>query len=176
MKYIFKISIFFLIFYHTLHAKTLSEYQIETLKMVKEIALQYPNDAGETFENTLMAICLTETNAGLARLGDHKAHYKDYTKSSLGIMQVQVPTARFVAKKYNLHELSKLSDKKLSIILMENDSLNIKLATLYITWLNDRYYDYFTTISRYNGGMHNYKYFDKVIKNLKFIKKHHEFI
>ena len=51
------------------YASIIKPRQVQTLEMVKEIASKYPNKQGETFEKTAMAICLTETSAGVFKVG-----------------------------------------------------------------------------------------------------------
>jgi len=66
------------------------------LKTVKNVALQYPDKKGRTFENTAMAICMTETSGGKVRFGDKQLLRKGIKKASYGIMQVRLATARQV--------------------------------------------------------------------------------
>jgi len=55
-----------------LQATVFKPEQIDTLALVKDIALRYPDKSGETFAKTAMAICLTETSAGVFKVGDWK--------------------------------------------------------------------------------------------------------
>lgn len=162
-----------ILFLTTLEAKattTLSQSQIKNLNLVKKVAKTLPNNKGETFENTAMAVCLVETNCGLHKIGDLKKDHIDIKKASLGIMQVRLQTAKFVAKKRNLKDVLKLDDNQLVNKLLNDDEFNVKVAINYIIYLNNRTKNYFQTISRYNGGSKNYAYVSRVMKRLKFIK------
>ncbi len=150
-------------------AAKLSLQQIETLKTVKDIAKQYPNQSGETFENTAMAICLSETSAGLFKVGDIGKDPNIF-KASLGIMQVRLETARFIAEKLNLTKIKKMSDVVLVNRLLGDDKFNIFVAVKYLVWLNDYTKNYFRTVSRYNGGNYNHPYYNKVMRNMQFIQ------
>lgn len=156
-------------------ATTLSQTQIKNLNLVKEVAKTLPNKKGETFENTAMAICLVETNCGLHKIGDLKKDHADIKKASLGIMQVRLQTAKFVAQKRNLPDVLSLSDNELVNKLLNDDKFNVKVAINYIIYINDRTENYFQTISRYNGGSKNYPYVSRVMKRLKFVKKQNFF-
>lgn len=151
-------------------ANKLKSFQIEKLKLVKNVALKYPNKKGETFENTAMSICLTETYAGRIKIGD-VGKVPNIFNASLGIMQVRLATARFIAKKLKLKDVSALSDVDLMNKLLGDDEFNAKIAIQYLVWLNNHTKDYFRTVSRYNGGNENYPYFNRVMKNMKRIKK-----
>jgi hypothetical protein len=153
----------------SLVASTLSFQQIETLKIVKSIAKQYPNQSGETFEYTAMAICLTETSAGVFKVGDIGKDPNIF-KASLGIMQVRLETARFIAEKLKLTEIQKMSDVVLVNRLLSDDRFNIYVAVQYLVWLNDFTKNYFRSVSRYNGGNFNHTYYNKVIRNMRIIQ------
>jgi len=153
----------------SLVASNLSPQQIRTLKLVKEIAKQYPNKSGETFEYTAMSICMTETSAGIFKVGDIGKDPNIF-KASLGIMQVRLQTARFTAEKLHLSEITKMSDVVLVNRLLGDDRFNIYVAVQYLVWLNDDTKNYFRTVSRYNGGNYNHTYYNKVIRNMRFIQ------
>ncbi|HIP46804.1 MAG TPA: hypothetical protein EYG95_04520, partial [Campylobacterales bacterium] len=72
-----------------IEASALDMRQILTLKTVKNIALQYPNKKGETFEETMMAICMAETSGGKINYGDKQLLKKGIKKGSYGVMQVR---------------------------------------------------------------------------------------
>ncbi|NOX16156.1 MAG: lytic transglycosylase domain-containing protein [Epsilonproteobacteria bacterium] len=152
-----------------LHAVKLSPKQIEILKMVRNVAKQYPNRNGETFENTAMAISLSETSAGVFKVGDIGKDPNIF-KASLGIMQVRLETARFVAQKLNLTKIKQMSDVQLVNHLLGDDKFNVYVAVKYIVWLNDYTKNYFRTVSRYNGGNYNKPYYYKVMRNMRFIR------
>lgn len=168
-----KITIFLFIltiFAGALSGSSLKTKQIDKLKLVKRIALQYPNKKGETFEKTAMSICLTETYAGRIKIGD-VGKVPNIFNSSLGIMQVRLETARFIAKKLKMKEVLKLNDVDLVNKLLGDDKFNVTIAIRYLVWLNNHTDDYFRTVSRYNGGNSNYPYFSRVMKNMKRINK-----
>jgi hypothetical protein len=169
MKYKYIILILILLNF-SVFAKELSKKQIETLKTVKEVALKYPNKHGETFEKTAMAICLSETSAGVMKIGDIGKNPNIF-KASLGIMQVRLQTARFIAKTLDLKDVKNMSDIKLVNRLLSDDRFNIRIAVQFLVWLNDQTSSYFRTVSRYNGGNHNKKYYYKVMKNMQLVKK-----
>lgn len=163
--------ILFGLFLGSLNAATFSDKQIETLKMVREVALQYPNLTGETFENTAMAICLTETSAGVFKIGDI-GNDPNIFNASLGIMQVRLATARFLANKLNWTEVIQMSDVKLVNKLLGDDRFNATMAVKYIVWLNNyTNHHYFRTVSRYNGGNYNRPYYARVMKNMDLIRR-----
>ncbi len=155
-----------------IEAKALDMKQILTLKTVKNIALQYPNKKGKTFEDTMMAICMTETNGGKVKYGDKQLFKKGIKKGSYGVMQVRLGTARFVAKSFNLLDVTLMSDVMLIKKMMHESAFNAKIATLYIVWLSEHSKSYFEMVSRYNGGKVNHPYFNKIQKYLKYLKSY----
>ncbi len=155
-----------------LSASNLKTSQVEKLKLVKSVALKYPNKKGKTLEKTAMSICLTETNAGRVKIGDIKRKNPNIFKSSLGIMQVRMQTAKFIAKKLKLEEVSKLSDVELMNKLLGDDEFNAQIAVQYLVWLSNRTKDHFTAVSRYNGGNVNHPYYNRVMKNMQKLKKY----
>lgn len=158
------------LFISSSYSASLSDKQIETLKMVREVALAYPNNLGETFENTAAAICLTETSAGIFKVGDIGKDPNIFN-ASLGIMQVRLETARFLAQKLEWNEVLEMSDVKLVNKLLGDDRFNATVAVRFIVWLNEyTSHDYFRTVSRYNGGNYNYPYYYRVMRNNDFIK------
>lgn len=159
-----------LLFVSIAQATQLKPKQIERLQLVKEIALQYPNKKGETFENTAMSICLTETHAGRVKIGDLKKNSHVFN-ASLGIMQVRLETARFIGNKLKIKEINELDDVELVNKLLGDDAFNAMVAIRYLVWLSDHTQDYFKTISRYNGGNTNYPYYNRVMKNMKKVKE-----
>jgi len=170
LSYFLRSIILFGLFISSIHAATFSDKQIEILKMVREVALQYPNSTGETFESTAMAICLTETSAGVFKIGDIGKDPNIF-KASLGIMQVRLETVRFLANKLNWTEVIKMSDVRLVNKLLSDDKFNATVAVKFIVWLNEyTNYNYFRTVSRYNGGNHNRPYYGRVMRNMKLIR------
>ncbi len=153
-------------------ANALDFKQILVLKTVKNIASHYPDKRGKTFEDTAMAICLTETSGGKLNFGDKQLLKKGIKKASYGIMQVRLGTARFVAKSFNLIHMQKMSDLALIKKMMHDNLFNAKIGVLYIVWCSNNSKSYFETVSRYNGGKSNQPYYDRVQKNLKIVKKY----
>lgn len=141
----------------------LSKSQIAIKQLVKKESRKYSN-----YPATMAAICLTESSYGYYSIGDDT--YKDgtkkpLTKSSLGIMQMQVPTARFIAKKSKDYKwLDSLSDKRIATLLLTDDVLAIHLATLYFEY-HRKLYGYFGAVSHYNGGTNNRTYYNRVQAN-----------
>jgi len=163
--------ILFGLFLGSLNATTFTEKQLEILKMVREVALLYPNNVGETFEDTAMAICLTETSAGVFKVGDIGKDPNIFN-ASLGIMQVRLETARFLANKLNWTEVINMSDVKLVNKLLGDDRFNATVAVKFIVWLNNyTNQHYFRTVSRYNGGNYNRPYYGKVMRNMDLIRR-----
>ncbi len=155
-----------------IEAKALDMKQILTLKTVKNIALQYPNKEGKTFEKTMMAICMAETSAGKVKYGDKQLLKKGLKKGSYGVMQVRLETARFVAKAFHLLDIRLMSDVGLIKKLMHESAFNAKIATLYIVWLSEHSQSYFEMVSRYNGGKANHPYFQKIQKYVNYLKRY----
>ncbi len=154
------------------YSTELNQQQIAILKKVKSIAKQYPNKNGQTLEVVAMAICLSETNAGQTRFGDKHLLKNGIKEASYGIMQIRLQTAKFISKIYNLKDIIFFDDILLIKKMMQDDTFNIKLGVLYLVWLNNTSKNMFETISRYNGGKINYKYYNKVKKNIEIIKKY----
>jgi len=172
LSFFLKSIILFGLLTSSLSAVVFSDRQNKTLKMVRDIALNYPNSKGETFENTAMAICLTETSAGLFKVGDIGKDPNIFN-ASLGIMQVRLETAKFIAKKLNWTEVLEMSDVKLVNKLLADDEFNATIGIKFIVWLNNyTKQNYFRTVSRYNGGNYNHPYYNRVMKNMQLIKKH----
>ncbi len=142
------------------------------LKTVKNVALNYPDKNGRTFEDTAMAICMTETSGGKVNFGDKQLLKRGIKKGSYGIMQVRLATARLVAKAFKLREIQNMSDLELIQNMMYNNLFNAKIGVLYIVWCSNHSKSYFETVSRYNGGRVNHRYFNKVKKNLNLLKKY----
>lgn len=155
-----------------IEAKALDMRQILTLKTVKNVALRYPNKKGQTFEDTMMAICMAETSGGKVNYGDKQLLKKGIKKGSYGVMQVRLETARFVAKSFHLLDVKMMSDTQLIEKMMHESPFNAKIATLYIVWLSEHSKSYFEMVSRYNGGKINHPYFNKIQHYLKLLKSY----
>ena len=150
----------------------LSQKQIDTLQAVRDVAKTIPDKKGETFENTLSAICLTESSGGINMIGDFKKG-TSITKASLGAMQIQTRTARFMARTYkDLNWINKMSDFKIVNKLIGDIKFSATIAAYYMKWVSDYRKTYYSAVSGYNGGLSNWKYYKKVKKNMITIKKY----
>ena len=100
------------------------------------------------YPSTIVAIAFTESSCGINILGDDG--------NSLGIMQMQVSTAKWVDKR-----LLKVPTRHLKTMLLLNPRLGIRLASKLFE-RHRRRHGYFGAVSRYNGGARNYRYYNKV--------------
>lgn len=158
----------FLIFL-SLNANQMSSKQLQVLQTVRDVAKSIPDKNGKTYENTLSAICLTESSAGNHTIGDFK-HKKSFTKASLGAMQIKVATARHVSQNVKkLRWLNRLSDVQLAGRLLGDIKLSAQIATYYLVLLQNQRLDHFYAISGYNGGMVNQPYYNRVMKNMALV-------
>jgi hypothetical protein len=126
--------------------------QLKCKREVYSIAKLYTN-----YPTTIVAIAMTESSCGLHLLGDDS--------KSLGIMQMQIPTARDVIR-WNPKELgylSRLTTPRLRTVLLSNTYIQVKMATLLFEH-HRRRHGYKKAVSLYNGGMHNTVYFNRVEK------------
>lgn len=160
----------------SLHAKITPE-QLVTLQSVRDAAKKIPDYRGTTYENTLSAICLTESSAGVHVVGDIKRG-KSLIKASLGAMQIKVSTAKHIAKLTpSLHYLLKFSDQKIATILLTDLKTSVTIAAHYLVRLKKSRKKYFHMISGYNGGWDNKPYYSRVMKNYRtvamLVKKGH---
>lgn len=148
----------------------ISKEQLHNLQIVRDVAKSIPDKYGETYENTLSAICLTESSAGKNIIGD--AAHTPLTKASLGVMQIQVATARFIAKRTDsLHWLNQKNDAQIAALLLQDIELSARIAAHYIVLLKHARKAYMKVVSGYNGGMVNWRYYNRVMKNMKFVQK-----
>lgn len=153
----------------SLFADSMTPKQLHVLQTVRDIAKSIPDKNGKTYENTLSAICITESDAGQNTIGDYK-HKKSFTKASLGPMQIQVATARHVSQNVKkLRWLNTLSDVQLAGRLLGDIKLSAQVATHYVVLLQNRRVDHFCAISGYNGGTANYTYYNRVMKNMQIV-------
>lgn len=150
----------------------LSQEQLKVLQTVRDVARTIPDYKGETYENTLAAICLTESSAGKNIIGDFKKGII-ITKASLGTMQIQVATARFVAKRIKaLQWIDSLSDAQIANKLLTNVKTSAQISAYYLTLLKKNRRDYLRMVSGYNGGMINTPYYNRVMKNMRLLEKY----
>lgn len=166
------IRLFFLLFFAVnLFADAVTPEQIATLQTVRDVARTIPDGEGETYENTLSAICLTESSAGKNIIGDFRAGV-EITKASLGAMQVQVATARYVSRRVEaLAWLNDRTDKQIANYLLTDLRISAQIAAHYLVILKDRRHDYMKAVSGYNGGIENWPYFIRVMENMKLVKR-----
>ena len=105
---------------------------------IKEHASEFTN-----YPSTILAIAGVESTYGKNILGDDGR--------SLGMMQIQVPTAYFIAKRdQSLAWLLKLPRKVLETLLLKNDALSIEIASKLFEYHRKRH-GYKMAIIRYNG-------------------------
>ncbi len=150
----------------------LTPEQIKVLQTIRDVARTIPDYTGETYENTLAAICLTESSAGKNIIGDFKKGIV-ITKASLGTMQIQVATARYVSKHIEeLAWLDKLSDAQIANKLLTDVRTSAQISAYYLTILKKKRKHYFNVISGYNGGMVNNPYYQRVMKNIALVQKY----
>ena len=166
-----KIISLFILFALTLLADKISPKQLQVLQTVRDVAKSIPDKNGKTYENTLSAICLTESSAGKNTIGDFK-HKKSFTKASLGPMQIQVATARHVSQNVKkLRWLNNLSDVQLAARLLGDIKLSAQIATHYLVLLQNQRQEHFYAISGYNGGFTNRPYYNRVMKNMEVVER-----
>ncbi len=155
----------------SLFGDSMTPKQLNVLQTVRDVAKSIPDRKGNTYENTLSAICLTESSAGKNTIGDFK-HKKSFTKASLGPMQIQVATARHVSKNVKkLRWLNTLSDVQLAGRLLGDIKLSAQIATHYLVLLQNQRLDHFYAVSGYNGGMVNRPYYNRVMKNMDVVNR-----
>ncbi|MEA3372769.1 MAG: transglycosylase SLT domain-containing protein [Campylobacterota bacterium] len=160
-----------ILFTFTVSLFAVSKEQLTVLQTVRDVARSIPDHSGETYENTLSAICLTESSAGKNLIGDFKKGVV-ITKASLGVLQIQVATARFISTRVDeLAWLNELSDAKLANKLLSDIELSARIAAHYLVILYKARGEYFKMVSGYNGGMTNHPYYARVMKNMKLVKK-----
>ena len=150
----------------------LTPEQLKVLQTVRDVARTIPDYKGETYENTLAAICLTESSAGKNIIGDFKKGII-ITKASLGTMQIQVATARYIAKRIKtLQWIDTLSDAQIANKLLTDVKTSAQISAYYLTILKKSRRHYFNMISGYNGGMSNSPYYKRVMKNMQLLNKY----
>lgn len=147
----------------------ISTQQIATLQTVRDVAKTIPDYTGETYENTLAAICLTESSAGVHIVGDLNT---SVLSASLGPMQIRIKTARYIARiTPALHYLTKLSDNTLASLLITDLKTSTKIAAHLLVHLRKSRKKYYYMVSGYNGGWQNTPYYNRVMKNYTLVTK-----
>ena len=169
---VYLIRFFLLISLVSFQLFALSSEQLKVLQTIRDVARTIPDYTGETYENTLAAICLTESSAGKNIIGDFKKGIV-ITKASLGSMQIQVATARYISKRVkDLSWINKLSDAQIANKLLTDIKVSAQISAYYLTILKKSRKHYFNVISGYNGGMNNSPYYKRVMKNMTLLKKY----
>jgi len=160
----------------------LSAEQEQVIKESYNIGKQIKAKDGMTFEWALTAIGMTESSSGRNIIGDEH-HSKKLKKASLGVYQVRFDTAKEIIKKdkrmnrYYSFLLLKKNENRLVTLLLTNSKFSGMLAASYLKMNYNAALKkklakpYFHAISRYNGGNKNYAYYDRVMKNMKLIKR-----
>jgi len=166
------ILIFALIFSFT-NVFAMSKYQEENIMIAYKIGKKIKAKNGMTFENTLAAIIFRESSAGRAKIGDDG--------KSFGAFQISLPTAKriIIDTKFLKKYFSSLLNDDISLkrMLKNNIELSALLAGFYLKYNYDKNLKcgskraYFRAISLYNGGYNNKKYFRKIMKDMKIVKK-----
>lgn len=158
-----------LLFSLSLFADPMTPKQLHVLQTVRDVAKTIPDKNGRTYEDTVSAICITESSAGKNTIGDFR-HKKSFTKASLGPMQIRVATARHVSQNVKkLRWLNQLNDVQLAARLLGDVRLSAKVATHYLVLLQNERLDRFNAISGYNGGLVNHTYYNRVMKNMNLV-------
>lgn len=146
----------------SLNLHSLSDKQIERIKFVKEEARKYTK-----YPSTIAAMAIVESSAGKNRVGD-----KD---KSLGILQVQVKTVRWLATMYpTLVFTTTLSDYDIEKLLLSNDRFSVEVACLYFEHYMSHGWGYTKSIMVYNGipnNKLNWTYYNKVMKAKKLVRR-----
>jgi hypothetical protein len=143
----------------------ITQKQLSVLQKVRDVAKSIPDNHGHTHEDILSAICLIESEAGL--------HKGNLNSSSLGVMQINLSTARRLEDKIEkLQTLERFTDAQLARKLLRDTTLSAKVASCYLAYLyNERGGSTFHAISGYNGGMRNSRYYHKVLKTKKLVEQ-----
>ena len=118
-------------------------------KEVYDIARTYT-----IYPSTIVAMAKVESSLDKQILGDNGR--------SLGILQVQVSTLKFLAtKNKKLAWVLNYKEKILETMLLTNEPFNIYVGSSYLNYLVKRY-GYRHGVMRYNGGHTNWTYYNKV--------------
>ena len=148
----------------------LTEQDLTNLQHIQEIALQYPTDDNTTFEHTLLAIFLTETELGKAPT--KQMNQKPGHNRSVGYFQIKPKSAKEIITKQNLTQYQDLTLQQIKQKLMTDFDFQIIIATNHLVYHYNRALQEFThlnptraAISKYNGGWHNPNYINRVRQN-----------
>ncbi|HEX5623345.1 MAG TPA: transglycosylase SLT domain-containing protein [Sulfuricurvum sp.] len=169
MKFISFIILFATVSFANETSNKMTPKQLHVLQTVRDVAKSIPDRNGKTYENTLSAICITESDAGDNIIGDYRKK-KSITTASLGAMQIRVNTARHVSQYVKkLSWLNKLSDIQIAARLLGDIRLSAKVAAHYVVLLHEQRRNSFHAVSGYNGGMNNHPYYNRVMKNMALV-------
>ena len=148
----------------------LTEQDLINLQKIQQIALQYPTDDNTTFEHTLLAIFLTETELGKAPT--KQMNQKPGHNRSVGYFQIKPKSAKEIIIKQNLTQYQNLTLQQIKQKLITDFDFQIIIATNHLVYHYNRALQEFThlnptraAISKYNGGWHNPNYIDRVRQN-----------
>lgn len=122
--------------------------------------------AGKHFQSTGVAIAFTESSFAKNLIGDLK---HTVTKASLGVMQNQCETTRFMGRIFEeLSFINRLSDRQLINKLLVDHRFNARVAAYYFKWNYERFNSYKLGVAAHNGlpkGKMNWPYYNRVMKN-----------
>ena len=151
-------------------ASALTNEQLQNIKVAYSMGKITTAADGETFEYALASIMMTESSA--------RTHIDGDDGKSLGPMQLQVKTIRWMSKKIpSISWLKTLNDKQIKNYLVSNVLFSSMLAAYYVKMNYNRALKlhlsnpYFRAISKYNGGWNNKVYYKRVKRNMKLVKK-----
>ena len=146
-------------------AEQLSELQINNYRFGYTIAANYTN-----YPTTIMAIYRQETSLGAdpRRVGDDG--------KSFGIMQIQIPTVRWLAEIYeDISWLNSFSDEAIKHILVTRDDFSIILACYYFEHYR-KHWGYRRAVMMYNGGVNNWTYFNSVERHKQNLLRYKSYL
>ncbi|HSH51633.1 MAG TPA: transglycosylase SLT domain-containing protein, partial [Bacteroidales bacterium] len=113
---------------------------------------------GDTYPKTLCGILWQETKAGYSKYRKNGYVLGDKDQS-IGPMQVQVRTARWIGEKYPnlfIYKFNKsvydITDNEIKNALMKDEVWNIKVGATYFSFLLEYMGDYNQAILAYNKG------------------------
>lgn len=167
------VTILFLLVSFNSNLAAFSKLQVSTIQTIRDVARGIPDESGETYENTLSYISLVESSAGKNIIGDwDKNSGVSLKKASLGSLQIQLKTAKWVIKITKaLKKYRGLSDQRLVAKLLTDTKFSATIAAHYLIWLKKNRKNYFQMVSGYNGGIENYPYYKRVMKAKIIIQK-----
>ena len=168
----------------------LSSDQVQLLRSAWYTASNIPSIQGTTWNYTITSIGLRESSAGKCRVGDIQLPYHircdpsvsssilldtilkhdDWRSASYGPYQMQIRTVRQVANVYDLAYTSQISDEQIVHLLLTDQEYALRLAIMYLNWLERTSQTYFQVVSRYNGGWANMPYYLKIQQDMRTIQ------